>query len=275
MGKVWLLAILLLSIPVAQAIESNYSIVVQDNGNSLVVIGIKGNGVINIPIQPDVQEIRVKGGLFLQHNQSIEVSIGSTQEAVVLYKTAMLTTKGPNSWHFELSPAAGTTGNVVVAMPKDAQILKTAPNALVESINYTKLIWNNPAGLVEVDYKFQGDTPLSPVATSKPSRLNWLLIIVPAALVLCAVAAVLVLRKTKPSKKDNIIRTLSKNEAVIVRILLQNKGGIKRNQLERSSKLAKSSLANTLNTLERKNIVEIDKTNVTHFIKFTRWFDEL
>ncbi len=276
MGKLWVILLLLLVLPSVQAVGSNYSIVVQENGNSLVIIGLRGDGVINLPIQPDVKDIRVKGGLFIQNNQSIEVSIGSTQEAVVMYKTAMLTTKEGNSWHFSLS--AGRSDTVTVAMPKDTLIVQTNPNAMIESGNYTKLIWKNPSAAIEVDYKFQEET-LKPSAgttdsNDTPIHSGWVLVL-PFVLIPFAVVAGLALRKARPSKKENIIKTLSNNEALIVKLLLQNRGGIKRNQLERASKLAKSSLANTLNTLERKNIVEIDKTNVTHYIKFTRWFHEL
>ena len=53
------------------------------------------------------------------------------------------------------------------------------------------------------------------------------------------------------SKKENVIKTLSHNERKIVWNLINNKGQMRRNQLERETKMAKSSLANTLNNLEK------------------------
>jgi len=50
---------------------------------------------------------------------------------------------------------------------------------------------------------------------------------------------------------------------------------MKRNKLERESKISKSSLANSLNNLEKKNILEIDKTYVVHTVKISDWFNKL
>jgi len=71
------------------------------------------------------------------------------------------------------------------------------------------------------------------------------------------------------------MKTLSKNEDKAITLLAASNGEMKRNLLERKSGLAKSSLASCLNMLERKNIVEVDKTSVVHFVRFTEWFKEL
>jgi hypothetical protein len=73
----------------------------------------------------------------------------------------------------------------------------------------------------------------------------------------------------------NVMKTLTENEHTIVNILLQNDGEIKRNKLEKTSDLAKSSLASSLYRLEQRNIVEVDKSRAIHYIKFTRWFRSL
>lgn len=71
------------------------------------------------------------------------------------------------------------------------------------------------------------------------------------------------------------MKALSENERAVIVLLSSNSGEMKRNLLERKSGLAKSSLASCLNMLERKNVVVIDKTSTTHYIRFTDWFKDL
>ena len=88
-----LLLFLLLIVPLASATTNNYNIIIEDNGNSLVIIEIEGSGMINIPIQKDVNEVKVKGALYKLNNNSVDISIGSTKKAILLYKTSLLTKK--------------------------------------------------------------------------------------------------------------------------------------------------------------------------------------
>lgn len=57
--------------------------------------------------------------------------------------------------------------------------------------------------------------------------------------------------------------------------LIENKGSMRRNVLERTIGLSKSSLANAINQLEQKGILEVDKTDKVHFIRFSEWFRKL
>ncbi len=50
---------------------------------------------------------------------------------------------------------------------------------------------------------------------------------------------------------------------------------MKRNQLERITEMSKSSLAATLNQLERRKIVDMNKENKVHYVKLSQWFAEL
>lgn len=281
MNKKWVLLQIILLIPIASALDSNYNIIVEENGNSLVIIELEGEGLINIPLPEDVNDVRVKGALYAVKNNSVDISIGSTQKAIVLYKTSMLTTKQDN-WNFKINLVNTQKEKVTLAIPKEAVILETHPGALIESLNYTKLIWEGHIQSIEVEYEFPEVEviTLEDIEKKKESKSNMLFIPVIFLFFIIILILSLIITKSikktkKKSSKPNIIKTLSKNESLIVKILIDNKGEMKRNILEKNSKLAKSSLANTLNNLERKKIIEIDKTFTTHFIKFTRWFDEL
>src|SRR3989338_3613373 len=58
----------------------------------------------------------------------------------------------------------------------------------------------------------------------------------------------------------NILRAANHNEGVVLRVILKHNGQVKRNMLEKETKLPKSSLASSLHNLEKKNIIEIDRT---------------
>jgi len=263
-----LLILVLLLLPVASALDSEYNIIVEDNGNALVIINLEGSGLVNIPLQKDVDDVKVKGALYKINDQSIDVSIGSTQEAVELYKTAYLTTKLNDQWKFKLDLINNTM--TTVALPNYVIVSETKPNAFIEELNYTKIVFQD-TNSIEISYKFPDDIIIEP-----DEHRNYLLWIINLGFVIIvALGASGYILRNKKSNKKNVIKTLSHNERKVINTLLENKGAIKRNDLERKTKLAKSSLANTLNMLERKKIIEIDKTYTTHFVKFTRWFNGL
>jgi len=280
MNKKWVLLQLLLLIPIVNAIDSSYNIIVEENGNSLVIIELEGQGLVGVPLQEDVSDVKVKGALYVIKNNSVDISIGSTQKAIVLYKTSMLTTK-QDFWQFKIDLVNTQKEKVTLAIPKEAVILETKPEAMIESLNFTKLIWDGNIQTIEVEYEFPEVEVITLEDIQQKERKSSNLLIIPILILVILLITILSLfiiksrKKPKKSNKQNIIKTLSKNESLIVKILMENKGEMKRNKLEKSSKLAKSSLANTLNNLERKKIIEIDKTYTTHYVKFTRWFNEL
>ena len=269
-----LLLFLLLIVPLASATTNNYNIIIEDNGNSLVIIEIEGSGMINIPIQKDVNEVKVKGALYKLNNNSVDISIGSTKKAILLYKTSLLTKKEQSIWTFDISLIDNS--NATIAMPKNTIIKNNIPEAFIQNLNYTRLIFEE-SGNIKLIYEFKEneiiidpyEEPLKPVK----EKTNYSIFYIGSILI--ALISIVLVLKNKKSSKENVIKTLSKNERLVVNTLIETNGEIKRNYLERKTKVAKSSLANTLNILERKKIIIIDKTNVTHYIKFTRWFDEL
>ena len=280
------LVLMLLLIPLASAMDSNYDIIIEENGNGLVVIGLEGQGLITVPLQSDVTDIKVRGALYTINGNSVDISIGSTESAVVLYKTSFLTTKQQGTWNFNTN-LIGTENEVInLYLPLNAIIINTEPQAQIELTNYTKITWNGDLESIEAEYKFP-EINIDQEETNNKIKLGWIILII-IIIVFIIITTLIFLpkkkkeaekkievHKEKKSNKENIIKTLSNNESLIVNIMLEHKGEIKRNNLEKESKLAKSSLANTLNNLERKNIVEINKDYTTHFVKFTRWFNEL
>ena len=65
------------------------------------------------------------------------------------------------------------------------------------------------------------------------------------------------------------------NELKIVNILMDTPEGVKRNELEKESMMPKSSLASVLFSLEKRNIVVVDKSSAVHFVELSEWFKSL
>lgn len=73
----------------------------------------------------------------------------------------------------------------------------------------------------------------------------------------------------------NILRAANHNEALVLRVLLRHNGQLKRNALEKESGLSKSSLASSVHNLEKKNLIEVDRTFHVHYVTLSKWFKEL
>jgi len=270
-----LIILLLLMIPVAAALESNYDLIVEENGNALVIIEVIGTGLLNLTVPDDVIDIRVKGALYAKEDENVWVSIGSTQKAIVAYKTALLTKKHQGKWYIEKDMIGDT---VSIALPLEVEIESTNPLAMIQRHNFTSLSWQS-VDSINIVYSF----PESEVinindnfnVTKTFTELDYSFTILIIVLVIASVIFFIFIIGKRKSSRPDVIKTLTKNEKLIVKILLENDGAMKRNKLEKLSKFAKSSLAHTLNMLERKNIIEIDKTYAAHYIKITRWFHEL
>jgi len=72
--------------------------------------------------------------------------------------------------------------------------------------------------------------------------------------------------------KKEMMETFNKNDLKIVNLLLERKGKSRRNALARKSGISKSSLTMALNRLEKRKIVELDRTSTTHFVKLSDYF---
>ena len=262
----------ILIVPSVFAIEMKYDFVVEDNGDSLVIIELTGSGLVNIPTQNDVNEIKVKGALYKLNDNSIDVSIGSSEKAYVLYQTSYLTKKEGTNWFFSVDNINASIANV--ALPPNTNVLTTKPNAFIQSGNYTKIMFSNTKD-IDIEYKFTSNIVDDNV--EEPDDMNIGVYILFLTVGIIFIVSIMIISKfnKKISNKKNILKTLSKNEKLIFQTLVDNQGSMRRSDLERATKLAKSSLANTLNNLEIKNYLEIDKTHTTHFIKLKRWFHEL
>ncbi|MBD3262347.1 MAG: hypothetical protein GF334_11900 [Candidatus Altiarchaeales archaeon] len=274
---------LLFSLNCCAQLSANYNVVVEENGNALVILVVKGIGTINVPLPLDVQTPAVRGALYVQASNGVEVSIDADGSSTIMYQTALLTSREGDRWDFNMKLPSFDSASVLVSIPENTKISSTAPQAAISHVGESKnILWDvKPLeqGLVEASYSFT-QTPLPQINRGGDNLVQAvaLFAVVLALLVLAYVAFNLIKSQgeiTLSSGKQNVLKTLTGNEVKILDTLISNQGDMKRNTLERTTQIAKSSLASSLHNLERRNIIEIDKSYTIHQIRLTEWFKNL
>lgn len=274
----------------ASAAAGECSIVVAENGNALVLIGLEGSGSVDVPLPLDVSYPEVFNALYVESADGIEVSLPGNESVTVAYQTSMLTSKTGAGWVLEAD--FGGPYSVLVSLPKTARIKATEPKGYVTETEDSRHVSWDEAESVRVEYDFTA-IPVTPTTTLTSTSVKTATTTLPAggggglayvavgfaAVALLFMAAVTVyiyfVRRGPTEGMRKVMRTLSGNEYKIVDTLVKHKGGMRRSELERTAGLSKSSLALALNSLERKNIVEVDRTNTTHYVEVTKWFKGL
>jgi hypothetical protein len=260
--------IFLFLINTAQAIDSSeYNIIIQENGNVVVGAIFYGQGEINMPIQEDVETIEISGGLYIIENNELIIAIGETEKAVIVYKTSLLTQKQNNEWKFNMNLEQTTNKEIIIAMPETTIIKQTIPKAFVETGDFIKLHLEN-ASEIEIIYNF-------PILTNDEVDNNYNILYLITGIILIITIVLIYNLKSKnkiSSRQEQILQTLSKNEARIVRLLIEAGKPLKRSFIEHKLEIAKSSLAATINNLEKKKMIIVNKNYTTHIIELNDWF---
>jgi len=279
MKKAVLLVLLILT--TAQAITATYTSVVAENGNSRTFLVLAGQGIANIPLPLDADNPLVEGALYLQATNGIDVNIGTSEKAVITFDSSLLTEKRGAEWTFTLLLSNIESSSVTLTLPPNAVVTGTAPIAEFQrSERALSIIWDNPTEKVSVNYSFQ-ETPVvlpteQPKEIEQPDSFPILLISFITFLIILAVLVYFYIYKKKGSEsKENVLKTLSENEHLVMNLLIKNQGAMKRNKLEKSSELAKSSLASTLHQLEKKNLLHVKKDSTVHFVEVSDFFKSL
>tara|TARA_Y100000034_G_scaffold136686_1_gene214933 strand:+ start:1604 stop:2419 length:816 start_codon:yes stop_codon:yes gene_type:complete len=247
--------------------QSEHYFIIEENGNTIVALSLQGSGEITLPLPQDYQNLELEGGLYLIEEG--EITIATTDSAVLVYQTSLLTSKSGSQWSFLTNLETETQKSITITMPKNTLISKTLPTAKIESGEFKKLHFDN-TNSITIDYSF-------PAIKPETENTNLTLLLGLAALVL--IASVLIIKKIKSQrifpKQEQLLQTLTDNESSLIRALVSANKSVKRSYLEKKLQIAKSSLAATLQNLERKKLIEIDKTYSSHSIKLTTWFKKL
>ena len=289
------LALFLLTPQIVHAATADYNIVVNDAGDALVALNFAGSGEINVPLPLDVTNPEVKGALFVPAENGIDILVGPSGKSTVAYDTSILTAKSSGTWVFELDLVKGMNKKITLLLPPNAIISSTTPRGAIEQLSDSKKVtWSLSSAVEKVSLNYV----LSERVPPKPPMISPLLLGV-LGIVFIGIMAFSYMRpglfqRPKPVKqavqqqiviaeetaliskeKKNVLKTLTENELKIVNNLLENSGSMKRNKLEHLTQMAKSSLASALANLERRNIVQLNRTFTVHTVELTEWFKNL
>lgn len=130
MKAAWALILVLAFTQTSCAYTADYFIYVNEEGSSLVVIGLYGDGETELKLPLDVVKPHVSGGLYFYTPRGIQVSTTRQEETAVAYRSELLTSENGGSWIFEL-PLEYSKKHVSAYLPKNARILSTSPQASV------------------------------------------------------------------------------------------------------------------------------------------------
>jgi len=253
----------------------SYEFEVLENGQTKAVITVAEEEGVWVP--SDVTNPDIEGGSYslLPTGMSVLPDAG---KAVLSYLSSFHTKKQGGIWYFDAEIEQADA--VTLLLPADVQIVQAEPRASIAKKEGVELSWGSVQENISVSYV----VPLSAIDV-KPvpqSSNQWTILVI---LGLLLVIAVLIYRKTASVKGSiqvditdgqmHVVRAANDNEALILRTMLKFNGQMKRNKLEKSTKLSKSSLASSLKNLEHKRIVEIDRSFHVHYLKLSDWFREL
>ncbi len=301
-SRIWLffcITLLVFALNVS-AISGTYDITVAENGNSFVFLSLAGNGTIHVPLPLDVESLNVENAIYIQAENGIDILL-SDDSAVVTYTSALLTSKTGDEWNFETKIPDFDSIYATVSLPRNVIISKSSPkNGFMKNLeNSTDISWElqNPKGEnISVYYLFSETTEAKITLTTIPEELEekkeidktFYYFIVAAMIMVLILYYLFVYRKSEEKKEDNrkdeivlskekrnVMKTLSGNEIKIINVLLENKEKMLRNDLEKVSGIPKSSLSVAINNLERKNVIQVDKSEWTHEVELTEWFKSL
>ncbi len=278
--------------PVSAQLTGNYNIIVEENGNALVVLVVTGIGTINMPLPIDVVSPAVKDALYVQSKNGVEVAIDAGGSSTIVYKSALLTGRMGQEWQFKLELPEFTAASIILSIPENTNVLSTSPNAAISHVGKSKnIIWNVfPSNNTFVKAKYMFTEPTQTTLEKKQeddegtSTDSWLFTILITLIIPLSATLLFVLLLYRRTRKgslvfsngvQNVLKTLTGNEVKVITLLLDNGGGMKRNDLERKARIPKSSLASTLHNLEKRNIIQVNKEYTVHFVELTEWFKSL
>lgn len=280
---------------VSAQLGANYNIIVSQNGNAFVLATFSGEGEVRVPLPPDAGTPYVKGAIYMKSGNYIILAVTGDRMATVSYRSDEMTHKTGKSWSFSLAlPENITNTYVSVSLPKSASISSVTPGdgIIMSEEDSAVVAWSSASGFSEatVAYELQAETggtngENGGVAGTGFSFDFWMFAVVGTAVLIALIAIVAFLyyrTKAGPGKSlavtegmRNVMKAMNENDVKVVEEIIKAGGEMKRSELERRTEIAKSSLALSLDRLEKNGTIKINKETTTHRIALTEWFRSL
>jgi uncharacterized membrane protein len=262
-----------------------YTVNTDRSGLSSVTLSLEGVSSANVTLPQDAKNFRVVGGSYEIVDNVALVSSGATGITIFSFSSGILTTKTSTGW--KLSFSSPDDAIVQVYMPPFATIENSYPQPKsVSSEDSRTLVVMGSSNPTTIYYRLE-EVPQTIQEDSSPTYLLAATILIAAIII-----AVSLLRgkgaqkeKSTPEEKQptleitsgkkEMMETFNKNDIKIVNYLIGKQGKSKRNEIERSTNISKSSLAMALKRLEKRKILEVDRGSTTHFVKLSDYFLKL
>lgn len=278
--------ILILSMCAAFALPS-YSVDIDRSGSASVTVSLESMETVSVPLPPDASNFRIVGGSYGIANSTAIVSSGQTGFASFSFSTSAFTSKEASGWRLMVLPPPGAS--VRIYLPPYSSITSSDPQPGLVSMENSRLVFHSAyAKTVSISYA------LDAIPAQQGSDSDEIIIVAAVLIAVIAIAAYLIRARQQPVQqpasqppaqaaekkptleitkgKKEMMETFNENDTKVVNHLISVNGKCRRNELERKSGISKSSLAMALNRLERRKIVEIDRTSTTHFVKLADYF---
>ena len=281
MNKVLLLILLALPLAFSTLI---YTVETDRSGFSSVTLSTEGGQETNVLLPDDATDFRIVGGSYALEGDSAAIVPGQSGFTTFSFTSHLFTTKTGSGWKLSFSPPSDAI--IRVLMPPYAVIGYSSPQPkTVTAEDSRTLIESEYSEVVNIQYTLEE----MPEPVSDQDQSPYLLtaaIIVLAAILIFFIRPVLSKQTSAvetaheptlamtPGKKE-MMETFNENDLKIVEYLISNDGRSRRHELERKSGISKSSLATALNRLEKRKIIEMDRTATTHFVKLSDYFLKL
>lgn len=250
------------------------------SGIATVVLSLEGEDASEMGIPQDASNFRIVGGSYEIRNGTAYITSGASGFTTFSFSSSSLTSKTSGGWRLFFSPPNGS--ELTVYMPPYAVIGSTTPSPLKVTAEDSRTSLEFPGEDIYVDYSL-GEPPETAPQDTLPLFLA-------AGIIAVALIVAALLNRSrgsaspKPEKrpslditpgKKEMMETFNDNDRIIVDYLLSCEGKSKRNELERRTSISKSSLAKAINRLEKRKIIEIDRSATTHFVKLSDYFLKL
>jgi len=265
-----------------------YTLDVDRSGSVSVTLSIQQDGNASLVLPSDASALQIVGGSYKVVDGTALISAGKTGFTTFSFTSDLLTTKSGSGWKLVASPPEDSL--VRIYAPSYSVIGKSSPEPTsVSSDGYRNLMEFAYSPAIRLEYRLEDVPPASEESIPAPYLIAaFVLLIVAIGYVLYPRAGIrtqtppVSLKPVEkqptlsmtPGKKE-MMETFNDNDTRIVNFLLANKGKSRRNELERKTGISKSSLSMALNRLEKRKIVEMDRTSTTHFVKLSDYFLKL
>jgi uncharacterized membrane protein len=261
----------------------SYTVDLDREGDASVTLSLIDENESQVILPEDSTNFRIVGGSYHTSNNTAFVAAGKTGLASFSFSSSLLSEKSGSVWILSFNPPENST--VTVFMPAYSTIKSVSPNAIrIFSDDSRTQVDTGFAKRVSISYELE-DQP-----TIQKNDLQVEFIVLAAAILAAALLLAWALRRKETDNlgkkekeptfkltegKKQMMETFNENDMIIVNFLLEHGGRSKRNVLERSIEVSKSSLAVALNRLEKRKIIEIDRSATTHYVRLSDYFLKL